>query len=327
MDLPLKSFELSITWIWDDQQLSARATKIINKIFESSKNSLLKLVIPPLGLLSGLVIPEFENVRILYLSHDESYEDYNSGPAMFPPLFEMAEHFPNLRELTATFLTEDNYFSTYEPLQPMRKVELLRIVCETEYDETLMSLTPNVKTLLVCETGDHTPAMNFKAIAKHLKTLENLGWHIHAESKEDLRSSCALDSVVTGFSTKTCKKLAAKFRKEEDLDQQTVATYDKYRKKTSILKLSALKRFDMSFVLKQDLDETSDSEFICCEESDCDCSAYDEGNRDAAGFYRGTLLYKSCLTKVSQLFAFNLMPDLDVNIINRYTSNKYCSRR
>lgn len=100
MDLPLKSFELSITWIWDDQQLSARATKIINKIFESSKNSLLKLKIPPLGLLSGLVIPEFENLLELHLMHDESYEDHNPGPAMFPPLFEMADHFPNLLELS-----------------------------------------------------------------------------------------------------------------------------------------------------------------------------------------------------------------------------------
>lgn len=98
MDLQLKSFELSITWIWDDVQLRARATKIINKIFDSSKNSLLELKIPPLGLLSGLVIPKFENLRKLLLLHDESYED--DGPSMFPPLFDMAAHFPNLQELS-----------------------------------------------------------------------------------------------------------------------------------------------------------------------------------------------------------------------------------
>lgn len=99
-DLQLKSLELSITWIWDDDELSARATKIINKIFDSSKNSLLNLTIPPLGLLSELVIPKFENLRKMCLSHDESYEDYYPGPSMFPPLFEMADHFPNLQELS-----------------------------------------------------------------------------------------------------------------------------------------------------------------------------------------------------------------------------------
>lgn len=125
----------------------------------------------------------------------------------------------------------------------MLKVELLRIVLETEYEETLMTLTPNVKTLLVAGFGDHPLAMNFKAIAKHLKTLENLGWHMHAESKENLRSSCVLDSIVTGFSIKTCKTLAVKFRKEDDLDQQSVAAYDKYRKKCSILKLRGRQNF------------------------------------------------------------------------------------
>lgn len=125
----------------------------------------------------------------------------------------------------------------------MQKVELLRIVFETEYEETLMSLTPNVKTLLVGGTGDHPLTMNFKAIAKHLKILENLGWHMHAESKESLRSSCVLDSILTGFPTQTCKKLAAQFRKEDDLDQQTVASYEKYRKKCSILKLKGRQNF------------------------------------------------------------------------------------
>lgn len=99
MDLRLKSLELSITWIWNDDKLSARATKIINKIFDSSKNSLLELKIPPLGLLSELVIPIFKNLRELLLLHDESYEGY-PGPSMFPPLFDMAVHFPNLQELS-----------------------------------------------------------------------------------------------------------------------------------------------------------------------------------------------------------------------------------
>lgn len=82
----------------------------------------------------------------------------------------------------------------------------------------------------------------------------------------------------------------------------------------------------MSFVLEQDMDDTSESEFVCCEESDCDCSSYIEGNSDAAGFFRDTDFYKSCLTKVSKLFAFDLMPDLDVNIITRSLASKYSRR-
>lgn len=99
MDLPFKSIKLSITWIWDDDQLSARAVQIINKIFDSSKSSLEELYIPPVGLLSELVIPEFKNLQKLCLSHDESYEE-GPGPSMFPPHFEMIEHFPNLKELS-----------------------------------------------------------------------------------------------------------------------------------------------------------------------------------------------------------------------------------
>lgn len=68
-------------------------------MLDSSKNSMVELKIPPLGLLSGLVIPKFENLRKLSLLHDESYEDY-PGPSMFPPLFEMADHFPNVQELS-----------------------------------------------------------------------------------------------------------------------------------------------------------------------------------------------------------------------------------
>lgn len=135
------------------------------------------------------------------------------------------------------FLREDNYFSTHQPLHVMPKVELLEIVFETEYDETLMKLTPNVKTLLVGSTGDNPPAMNFKAIAEHLKTLKNLGWHIHGESQKDLQSSCVLDSIITGLSTALCKKMSALFRNKEGLTQQTVASYEKYRKMFSLLDL------------------------------------------------------------------------------------------
>lgn len=96
--LQLKCFKLSITRIYDNNELCARATEIIKKIFDSTKNSLLKLSIPPLGLLSGLEIPRFKNLQKLFLFHDESYKDDVSS--MFPPFFEMAEHFPKLQELS-----------------------------------------------------------------------------------------------------------------------------------------------------------------------------------------------------------------------------------
>lgn len=134
-------------------------------------------------------------------------------------------------------LREDNYFSTYQPLNVMPKVELLKIDYETEYEETLMKLTPNATTLLVGGTGDTPPTMNFKAIAMHLKKLENLGWQIFGKSQHDFQSSCVLDSVITGFPKTFCQKMSAQFRDKEHLSPQTVASLEKYRNNFSILNL------------------------------------------------------------------------------------------
>lgn len=75
----------------------------------------------------------------------------------------------------------------------------------------------------------------------------------------------------------------------------------------------------MSFVLDRD-SYPIDLDAICnCDESDCECGTDtdDDENCDTSGFYSDSLFYKGCLTKVSQFLAFDLMPDLDVNIMSR----------
>lgn len=64
-----------------------------------------------------------------------------------------------------------------------------------------------------------------------------------------------------------------------------------------------------------------DSYKKCDCEYDCECSADDddEESRDNAGFDRHSDWYQSCLTKVSQFLAFDLMPDLETNIEFTYT--------
>lgn len=96
LDLQLQHFSLSSN-LDINQLLTPRVTGIINKLLDSSKNTVRKLYCPPLGLLSGLKIPKFEKLQKLYLLHDDS-DDYSY--TMFPPLFDFAEHFSNLQELS-----------------------------------------------------------------------------------------------------------------------------------------------------------------------------------------------------------------------------------
>lgn len=101
MDLQFKSIELPVDWLEQgDQQLCIRATKLISKIFDSSMDSLKTLRIPPLGWLSGLVLPKFKNLQKLILSQDEGESDEEEVYCMFPPLFDMADSFPNLQQLS-----------------------------------------------------------------------------------------------------------------------------------------------------------------------------------------------------------------------------------
>lgn len=210
-----------------------------------------------------------------------------------------------------------------------------------------MELTPNVKTLLIGGTADKPPSLNLRAIVKHLETLENLGWHIYGYSKIDFQVDCVLDSIITGISPTFCRMMSRGFRNVEELSQDEVGSYERLRQNVSILKLkgrrnkiyrpflqisfffcidgwlkpkiyffSALKRFHMSVVLRRNA--YSDGSGDKFEDSDLEYSSDDEDNRDSVGFGPESYLYHKCLTKVSKLLAFDLMPGLDVNIIDRY---------
>lgn len=126
----------------------------------------------------------------------------------------------------------------------MPKVELLRIVFETEHNETLMILTPNVKTLLIGGTFN-LPALNFKAMATHLKSLENLGLYIYSELDYDSHSNYILDSVITGCPITICKKMSAQLQDKKELPQQTVASFEQYRTNFSILDLKGKERLTL----------------------------------------------------------------------------------
>lgn len=80
----------------------------------------------------------------------------------------------------------------------------------------------------------------------------------------------------------------------------------------------------MSFTLNRDSYCSFDFNAMCsCEESDCECGTEDDESDDMAGFHSEDYLYQKCLTKVSQFLAFNLMPDLDVNVISRYLPRSF----
>lgn len=133
------------------------------------------------------------------------------------------------------FAGEDEYFSTYEPVNVLPKVEFLRIFHDDRYDEKLMKLTPNVKTLLVSNTSDTPPSLNVDAIATQLPKLENLGWEICGKSQHDLQSSCEVDSLITGYSKTFCKVKSNEFRNRDYLSSREIAAYARHRRYTSLL--------------------------------------------------------------------------------------------
>lgn len=144
------------------------------------------------------------------------------------------------------FFGEDEYFSTYDPVNVLPKVKLLRIVYDDRYDEKLMKMTPNVTTLLVSNDSDCLPSLDFHAISTYLPKLENLGWEIHGKSQHDLQSSCDVDALITGYSKTFCKVKSTEFRDKDCLSQQEVASYERYRRYTSLVDLKG-SDLDLSF--------------------------------------------------------------------------------
>lgn len=97
-DLKLESLAISVEpSIFKEKKLTSSATAIINQLFDSSKEVLHTLAVAPLGWLPGLIIPKMENLKKLELWEFSAKEPPVS--TMFPPLFEMADNFPNLKEL------------------------------------------------------------------------------------------------------------------------------------------------------------------------------------------------------------------------------------
>lgn len=93
MDLKPEYLDVSFEpTIWENQQLKSSATAIVNQIFLSSKDVMQTLYIPKLGSLTGLAIPKIETLQTLHLQ-------FGRSGAMFPPLFDLAGTFPNVREL------------------------------------------------------------------------------------------------------------------------------------------------------------------------------------------------------------------------------------
>lgn len=91
MSLELKSLSLLLnSRIFEDEKWKARS--IVNDIFRSSRDVMQTLRIENLELLAGLEIPKLKRLRKLYIQYDYV-------GTMFPPTFDLAGTFPNLKEL------------------------------------------------------------------------------------------------------------------------------------------------------------------------------------------------------------------------------------
>lgn len=147
------------------------------------------------------------------------------------------------------FFGEDDYMSTYEPVNVLPNVEVLRIVFDDRYDEKLMRMTPNVKTLLVSNESDTEPSLNFHAISIYLPKLEYLRWEIRGNSQHDLQSTCEVDSHLTGFSRTFCKVKSVEFRDSDSLSSGEAASYERHRQYTSLVDLKGRKTKKKNFIL------------------------------------------------------------------------------
>ncbi len=123
----------------------------------------------------------------------------------------------------------------------MPNVESLTILGDCKYDEKLMEMMPNVKTLVFDGEDDELPNVNFGAIALHLKRLETMKWLFHSESPDELQSSCELDAMITGFSEQFCKKQSVRLRNVEKLSASKIGSLMARREHNSLLDLKGRK--------------------------------------------------------------------------------------
>lgn len=98
-DVKLESLALSLkTSIFEDEKLKSIVTTILNQLFDSSADVMQTLAIESLGL-TNVLIPKMKKLKKLDLWDRSRRAEQTPTYAMFPPLFEMADKFPNVMEL------------------------------------------------------------------------------------------------------------------------------------------------------------------------------------------------------------------------------------
>lgn len=98
MDLKLQSLAFALEpSIWDKDEMKRSVTSLLNQLLRSSKDSLETLSTEPLASLTDLTIPKLENLKNLDLCGFSQRK--TDSVSMFPKLFEMADNFPNVKEL------------------------------------------------------------------------------------------------------------------------------------------------------------------------------------------------------------------------------------
>lgn len=192
---------------------------------------------------------------------------------------------------------------------------------DDRYDDKLMKMTPNVKTLQVLNSCDDPPSMNFHDISIYLPKLDNLRWQMYGKSQHDLQSSCDVDAMITGYSKTFCKVKSAEFREKDYLTQQEVTSYGPYRRYSALVDLKGTD-FGISFRFRLC------SQFDRCTELrhfqmhiNLERDSYkkhskknDKSRRDNAGFDRRSDWYQSSLTKATHhdqklnFFSLNFSP-------------------
>lgn len=173
---------------------------------------------------------------------------------MFPPLFEMADNFPNLKDFgKKMIMKKKNYFSdvhiysdagavffsTSQPLKPMPSFEIPQIIGDVSAECKAMKATPNVTKLLmqkIMHRSDDPSHINFQSIANYLPTLlQSFGWLICRITHHILLHS--LNAAITGFPEELCTKNSEIFRNRDSLSAEELAFYQLKQRNCSILDL------------------------------------------------------------------------------------------
>lgn len=214
----------------------------------------------------------------------------------------------------------------------MSSIKVLRIYGKTspESREKLLKMTPNVKTLLLCEycpncdpiTGRNYKFINgFRVILNNLPKLQTFEWVISQSIHLELLYS--LDAAVTGLPEYFCWEMSEKLLNEDNLSANDLALIELEREHSSILdlkgkwRLSIYKnmRIDLVFVLEL---KKLDIQFHFSM-SDYDAYLKNEHKRFPAdwhecGYTETSKFYRTGFTKLAQFVAFDHMPNVEIHM-------------